>query len=727
MKNIYYITKQKVLFEDDQFTTVDSSKELINYLEVVDEFGVDTETTSLDFNTARVLLMSIGDENVQFVIDCTTARDVVYEIKYYLTNKKHRKIIQNSMFDYKVIRSDFGIVLEHVFDTMLCEKIIYNGLLRGTVVNLPTLVGNYLNLSMTKDVRSNFTKKAKEGVVIFDRSEIIYSAYDVEVLPAIKNMQLNGKKNSKGILLSPGLKTYNLENVANLEFECALAFADIEYNGIYLNKEYYSNEVIPFYKSERKYIIDTLDTIVIDLCDMFGIKGYKPESYALSLFGGKPLKHPKSTKAGRISKKQSEKADDSTGLVGINWNSPEQVKNFLSKEIGLDCYYRDTKTGQETTSVKDEVLYRYCVQSVRDFLEQKKYDEARAETTLFFERVKNETDVVVRREGILISLVNYILLFRSVNVIITRYGENLFEMISSATGRIHPSFHPLGPDTGRASCSKPNLQNIPAKQIFRTGFSVQHKGCSMMTIDYSGAELRLIAEASNEQVMIKAFNSGEDVHAMMGTIAFNIPVSKEQNSEKRSQIKNVNFGLAYGATAESDKIVKAFGSVEESKKFLDTYFKTFPNLKSYFESSRLFAERNGYSLTFEPYNRIRWYEGHSDYVKEINEKGPGIKKALFKVRQIGREGMNQPIQGTSADIMKLAMCYIRRYLIDNYLHDTLLLVNQVHDELVIEETIPGLLNDHCVKISELMVLAGELVVKKLKMEVDYTIASHWKK
>lgn len=225
--------------------------------------------------------------------------------------------------------------------------------------------------------------------------------------------------------------------------------------------------------------------------------------------------------------------------------------------------------------------------------------------------------------------------------------------------------------TGRLSSVNPNLQNIPIRtlrgQQVRAAF-VASEGNKLISADYSQIELRLIAEISGEKNMIEAFQKGEDIHASTAAKLFKIPLD-EVTKLQRSQAKTVNFGIIYG--------VSSFGLSEqtglsrtEAKQMIDAYFETYPRLKEYMNERIMTARKNGYVETIL---------GRKRYLKDINS-------ANFVVKgHAERNAINAPIQGSAADIIKLAMINIDRELENQKMETKMLL--QVHDELIFEAPI----------------------------------------
>jgi len=267
------------------------------------------------------------------------------------------------------------------------------------------------------------------------------------------------------------------------------------------------------------------------------------------------------------------------------------------------------------------------------------------------------------------QIIRDILEYRQYNKLKSTYVDALPNEINPKTGRIHTEYAQAVAATGRLSSNNPNLQNIPIRtergREVRKAFIPRNKDYVLLAADYSQIELRIIAALSDEETMINAFKNGEDIHASTAAKVFNIPIN-EVTREQRSNAKTVNFGIIYG--------VSAFGlsnqtdlTRSEAKELIDTYYETYPKLKAYMSSQVDFARENGYVETV--LNRRR-------YLKDINSRNAVVRGAAE------RNAVNAPIQGSAADIIKLAMINIhKRFEQENFKSKMIL---QVHDELVFD-------------------------------------------
>jgi DNA polymerase-1 len=259
--------------------------------------------------------------------------------------------------------------------------------------------------------------------------------------------------------------------------------------------------------------------------------------------------------------------------------------------------------------------------------------------------------------------------YRQYKKLQSTYVDALPNEVNPKTNRIHTEYMQAVAATGRLSSNNPNLQNIPIRtergRQVRKAFIPRDENYVLLAADYSQIELRIIAALSEEETMMNAFKNGEDIHASTAAKVFNVPLD-EVTREQRSNAKTVNFGIIYG--------VSAFGlsnqtdlSRSEAKELIDTYYETYPKLKAYMAAQVDFARENGYVETV--LNRRR-------YLKDINSRNAVVRNAAE------RNAVNAPIQGSAADIIKLAMISIyKRFEKENFKSKMLL---QVHDELVFD-------------------------------------------
>ena len=273
------------------------------------------------------------------------------------------------------------------------------------------------------------------------------------------------------------------------------------------------------------------------------------------------------------------------------------------------------------------------------------------------------------------EIIQNILEYRGLAKLKSTYVDALPTQVQPSTGRVHTDYMQTVAATGRLSSNNPNLQNIPIRtergRQIRKAFIPRSEDYTLLSADYSQIELRVIAALSEEETMINAFKNGEDIHASTASKVFNVPIS-EVTREQRGNAKTVNFGIIYG--------VSAFGlsnqtdlSRSEAKEVIDTYYETYPKLRNYISEQVDFARDNGY---------VQTVLGRRRYLNDINSRNAVVRGAAE------RNAVNAPIQGSAADIIKIAMIHIHNKLeAGNYKTKMLL---QVHDELVFDVYKPEL-------------------------------------
>jgi DNA polymerase-1 len=313
-------------------------------------------------------------------------------------------------------------------------------------------------------------------------------------------------------------------------------------------------------------------------------------------------------------------------MAGYSFNvaSPAQVGEVLFDRLKLDDKAKKTKTGQYSTS--EDVL----------------------------EKIRSKHPIVEK-----------ILDFRGLKKLLSTYIDALPQLINPNTGKVHTSFNQTVAATGRLSSTNPNLQNIPIRDAqgkeIRKAF-IPDEGCVFLSADYSQIELRIMAHLSNDHNMLEAFNSGHDIHTATAAKIYKIPLD-EVNSDMRRKAKTANFGIIYG--------ISTFGLAErlsiprgEAKELIDGYFATYPDVKRYMDDAIQRAKEAGYVETIF---------GRKRYLADINSQNSVVRGYAE------RNAINAPIQGSAADIIKIAMVKIQNRIEQENLQTKMTL--QVHDEL----------------------------------------------
>jgi DNA polymerase-1 len=304
-----------------------------------------------------------------------------------------------------------------------------------------------------------------------------------------------------------------------------------------------------------------------------------------------------------------------------------------------------------------------------------------------------------------VAIVSRILEYRTLEKLRSTYVDSLPEEINPKTGRIHCTFNQSVAATGRLSCQDPNLQNIPIRspigKKIRTAFKPQESQWSFLSGDYSQIELRLLAHLSEDPTLLKAFNEGEDVHAYTASLVFDVPLN-DVTEEMRQRAKAVNFGILYGQ--------QAFGlsqglkiEYREAAAFIDKYFDRYKRVKEFLEFCKEGVRKTGRAVTMT---------GRHRPIPEINSKNPILRAASERL------AINTPLQGTAADLIKIAMIQIDSFLKHRNLGHMLL---QIHDELLFESP-----DAHVQELSTQVKTIMEGVMKlKVPLEVHISIGKNW--
>jgi DNA polymerase-1 len=307
-------------------------------------------------------------------------------------------------------------------------------------------------------------------------------------------------------------------------------------------------------------------------------------------------------------------------------------------------------------------------------------------------------------------LADAVLRWRESRKIVSTYGEaflaHVADVDDEGIGRIRSTFLPLGASTGRVSCREPNLQNLPRDERFHEAVCAP-AGRVLVTADYGACELRIVAELASDPVFLAAFDRGDDLHATVASTMFGVPVSKTENAPLRQRAKAINFGLVYGmgpgALSASLGVDRDVG-----EELLHRYFKTFPRIRDYLEGSVDEALRRGYSETL--LGRRLFFDEAA--LRSTQARG-----------ELGRIMKNMPIQGTSADMTKLAMVRLHERLLERC-GTRAGLVNTIHDELVVEcDVSDAEVVSACVR--QEMEEAHRTLLRRVPPSVELAVRQHW--
>ena len=558
----------KIVEEDTQIDSIIQSikekQEMIYYFDTKDSKGgiIKKEIISINIYDKK--------ENTSYYIDNTN--NSILKFKEVFEDIAIRKIGHKQKIDYILLKQNRIIPTNLAYDIEVASYILNP---TGSKYEIENLADEYIDINVSGYLEK-IGKKVQENNVqinLFETSNISDNNENERYKSALYAYCIN----EIYLKTSDKLKETNqLELFNNIEMPLVEVLANMQYDGIYVDKE----ELIEFGKILQE-----------------GIKKLTQEIYNL--------------------------AEEE-----FNINSTKQLGEILFEKLKLPVY-KKTKNGYSTDV---DVL----------------------------EKLKNEHEIVEK-----------ILEYRQLVKLNSTYVEGMLPYINGETNRIHSYFHQTVTATGRISSTEPNLQNIPTRvelgKKLRKVFKPKEKSV-FIDADYSQIELRVLSHIAEDEHMIEAFNKDEDIHAQAASKVFGIPLN-EVTKEKRSEAKAVNFGIVYG--------ISDFGlagqlgiSRKQAKTYIEQYLEKYPKIKNFMDNIVEEAKNKGFVETL--FNRRR-------YIPEISSNN-------YMVRQFGnRVAMNTPIQGTAADIMKIAMIKVYNSLKENNFKAKLLL--QIHDELLIEAPI----------------------------------------
>ncbi|MCJ8167174.1 DNA polymerase I [Pontibacter sp. E15-1] len=588
--------------------TPELRQSLLKYLLKQDEISFDTETTSIDAITARLVGMSFcyrpGEAYYVPVPDNDQeeAKRIVAEFKPVLENPNIAMIGQNIKYDILVMKNYDVEVQGPIFDTMLAHYLLEPEMRH----NMDVLAETYLNYTPVP-ITDLIGPKGKNQKTMADlEPEDIkdYACEDADVTLQLKQY------------FEPLLQEQGLTKLfRDVETPLVQVIADIEKEGISIDS-------------------DALADISIQLeAEISGL-----EKRIFEIAGEQ-----------------------------FNIGSPKQLGEILFDKLELHgkSKIKKTKTGQYATG--EEILSKMAGEH---------------------------------------EMVRLILEHRELSKLKSTYVDALPQLVCSLDGRVHTSFNQAVTATGRLSSTNPNLQNIPIRtergREIRKAFVPRNNKHLIISADYSQIELRIMADFSDDPTMKEAFRNGIDIHASTASKVFHVPL-EQVDSEMRRKAKTVNFGIIYG--------ISAFGLAErlgiprrEAADIIEAYFQEFPAVKEYMDTTIEKARELEYAETLL---------GRRRYLRDINSRNQTVRAFAE------RNAINAPIQGTAADIIKIAMIHIQDYLKQEKLQTRMIL--QVHDELLfdvpkeeVEIVTP--------KIVELMTNALPLSVP---MEVGLGVGENW--
>lgn len=583
--------------ENVKYYSITTKKELNNLIESLKQanyISIDTETSSLDTYTAKLIGISISFKEFEGYYIPIEAKGKIYIEKHYIIQKfnnlfkSNPKIIgQNYKFDYKILKNNGFSPIPPYFDTMIAAYLIDT----NSKVSLDFLAEKYL---MHKNIKyEDVIQKNENFANISLEMATSYSCEDADITFRLFN------------IFTEKLKEDGLDKLMHeIEMPFNNVIIEMEENGIYLDKEYL--------KKYGKELGKELELIENEIIKSIGIN--------------------------------------------FNLNSPKQMHEILFEKLNLKL---PEKMKKDSTDIKVLESLREQHESIENLIKHRRI--AKLKST---------------------------------------YTDNLIELINYKTNRLHTSFIQTRTATGRITSINPNLQNIPIKdekgRKIRKAFKPEN-GNIFISADYSQIELAILAHLSQDEALIKAFENNKDIHIETASKLFKIE-EKEITPNLRRIAKSINFGIIYRMS--DFRLAKELGiTKEEAKGFINSYFDSYPKIKEFIINQINFVKNAGYSETILKRRR---------YIKEINSNNYLERSAAERI------AINSTIQGSAADIMKIAMVKVFNEFKSKKMESKILL--QVHDEMLIESPIKE--ENEVKKILKIMMEAAYTLNLPLRANIE---------
>lgn len=660
---IYLISNQTEAFQSSAYKKA-TLLDLVTRFKDQDVLGVDTETGGFDPYTVPLLMLQIGDATDQYVIDTTTVS--IWPLKSLLESKE--LIFHNAKFDLRFLYHQ-GIVPKRVFDTYLAERILSTGI-DSHRKGLEACLKRHVNpdIQMDKSIRLK---------IKLNTESILYAADDVRHLPELREKQM--KK----------LAEQKLTNTMILDNQFVRVLAYVEYSGIYLDKSAWT----------KKAKEDLEDKAIKESACNSWIASNLTGTKFVNDYGDLFNPHPQAK---------------------VNLSSPKQCVELFDY-LGLDLWVNDK--GKQKQSVESGVL-------------------------------KPQKDKS--------PLVELYLSYKEAEKLCSTYGHSFLKQVNPVTQRIHTQYTQIM-NTGRLSSGGKdkalkidlvNMQNIPSDHRHRSCFTAQ-KGNILVDADYSGQEQIVLANFSQEPSIIEFYRKGlGDMHSYVCSKIFpeldgmDLNEIKEKHKDKRQIAKAAGFAINYGGNGQTIANNLSI-PVEQGNKVYDAYFEAFPKLKDYFKKCQNYALKHGHVFFNTITGRksfVDFYDEYRDLKMEIDEPGfwsvyrqekkdntpyyeyelKGKVRKYFNYKgMIERKSLNYPIQGTSADITKIAGVYFMSWLEETNQLFEIRICNLIHDEILIEVPKDKDVQMVADKLKECMEKAGSFFCPIIPLEAEPSISEFW--
>lgn len=695
------------------------------------EFDIET-TVSKWWCDKQVITVQFGDMRNQWVLQWSELSAGQKEtIKGYLESDRLLKLIHNAMFEC-VVMLFHGIRIQSVFDTMLAEQVLYGGEHDLVSYGLDDICWRRLGVELDKSYQTAF------GDNILTPGKIVYAAQDVRYLTLLKKE------------IYQECQQVGLEWVVALENESLLGFAEMTYHGMGMDQEWWmglAEEAEPLVAEAQDKLnawlrAEEFGSLAYDL-------GYLSDEDRLLVNWKSPV-HKK-----KVFEELYPQLPGTTKAVLKKWQS-DQLKAKQPVPEWLPFYLDN-----DFSEVTQELLTQHrqwlidsdlLIPANTPTINWNSVPQVLPVFQWVDKKVKNLNAETMGRVSHPIGL-DYEE-FKDTLKLVSSFGERFLEKYVDPDGKIRTTYNQVM-TTGRISSKEPNCQNIPAKETvgnkYRNAF-VLPEGYSFVSSDYTSQELVTIAYLSKDPVWMEALSKGQDLHSVCAELVYGkkwkdtaerdcayykmvvgadgklVMAKKKCECKKhkylRSGIKSINFGLAYGMS--HFKLASMLRiTVPEAKQLIIDYFKAFPNISRLLDFLGRFGLENGYIKTIYPFYRRRWFPYWKFYTRFIDGH---IAQAQYHpgLGEIERASKNMPIQGSCANMTKVAICFIYWHIHDNHLEDRVTMRMQVHDQIDC-----GVHDDYTEEWApiqtRLMEEAAKVIIPTGILKAETTITKRWSK
>lgn len=716
-------------------------QQFLSWIAMLGHFEFDIETTVSNWWCDKKLItMQFGWTDTQWVLQWSELTEKQKEyVKGVLESTIKKKLIHNAMFEC-VVCLFHSIRVVNVVDTMLQEQVIYGGE-PGVGYGLDDTCQRRLGIVLDKSQQTAF------GDNILTPEKIVYAAQDVRHLNYIHQQQLVDFKRT-----ADSNNPYGLKRVADLENRAVLGFAEKVYHGMEMDADWWrglQDEAEPLVAEAHRKLTEWINQ--------------------------EPF-YSKALELGYISTEDK---------LLVNWKSPKQkqlIFSYLFPDIpGTSRAVCKKYLGQNLVAVSTK--YQWLPWYIDGDI-----SELERELLTYHKQWLIDTQLLVPAEVCTINwssqqqvlpimntvepkmkdlseesrgkcshpiLVDYES-YKETLKLISAFGEDFLQKYIEPDGKVRTSFNQVL-TTGRISSHRPNMQQIPAKETvgnkYRNAF-IAPAGWVYVSSDMVSQELIVIAYLSKDPVWMEALAKGEDLHSIAAEMVYGqkwknatesmcqyyyahtdkqgiyhslyskLKCSCKKHKDMRTGVKTINFGLAYGMShfklAGTLRI-----SVSEAKQMIEDYFRAFPGISKLLEYLGQFGVENGYIQTIYPFYRRRFFPYWKWYRDKADEHLSGMRYHS-QLGEVQRASMNMPIQGSSADMMKVAVCMVYNYIHNNQLEDRVRMVMQVHDQL---DTIcrEDYSEEWKLKLTELMEAAAKVIIPTGILKAETQITIRWSK